>query len=75
MSEYSDDDERQKNYHKWLRINAFMRELHQQHYMYRLAEELDHYDEIDMIVAPVATDWPGLIFLDSLYQMIYDVRQ
>ena len=50
MSEYSDDDERQKNYHKWLRINAFMRELHQQHYMYRLAEELDHYDEIDMIV-------------------------
>lgn len=50
MSDYSDDDERQKNYHKWLRINAFMRELHQQHYVYRLAEALDHYDEIDMIV-------------------------
>lgn len=50
MSEYSDDEERQRNYHRWLRINAFMRELHQQHYMYRLAEELDHYDEIDMIV-------------------------
>lgn len=50
MSQYSDDDERQRNYHRWLRINAFMRELHQQHYMYRLAEELDHYDEIDMIV-------------------------
>ena len=50
MSQYSDDDERQRNYHRWLRINAFMRELHQQHYMYRLAEEIDHYDEIDMIV-------------------------
>lgn len=50
MSQYSDDDERQRNYQRWLRVNAFMRELHQQHYMYRLAEELDHYDEIDMIV-------------------------
>lgn len=50
MSQYSDDDERQRNYHRWLRVNAFMRELHQQHYMYRLAEELDQLDEIDMIV-------------------------
>ena len=50
FSDLPDDDERQRNYHKWLRINQFMRELHQQHYMYQLAEALDHYDEIDMIV-------------------------
>ena len=50
MSQYSDDDERQRNYQRWLRVNAFMRELNQQHYMYRLAEELDQLDEIDMIV-------------------------
>jgi hypothetical protein len=50
MSQYSDDDERQRHYQRWLRVNAFMKELHQQHYMYRLAEELDRLDEIDMIV-------------------------
>lgn len=50
MSQYSDDDERQRNYQRWLRVNQFIKELHQQHYMYRLAEELDRLDEIDMIV-------------------------
>ena len=50
MSQYSDDDERQRHYQRWLRVNAFMKELHQQHYMHRLAEELDRLDEIDMIV-------------------------
>ena len=50
MSQHSNDDERQRNYQRWLRVNAFMRELHQQDYMYRLAEELDQLDEIDMIV-------------------------
>ena len=67
MSQYSDDDERQRNYHRWLRINAFMRELHQQHYMYRLAEELDHYDEIDMIVDCMDEDPEVEELLDGIW--------
>ena len=46
MSEgYSEND-----YHRWLRINAFVRRMHQENYMYQLAEELDRLDEIDVIV-------------------------
>jgi hypothetical protein len=48
MSEYSGDQD--FNYQRWLRVNMFMQELHKQHYAYRLAEELDRLDEIDMIV-------------------------
>jgi hypothetical protein len=48
MSEYSGDQD--FNYQRWLRVNMFMQELHRQHYAYRLAEELDRLDEIDMIV-------------------------
>jgi len=43
--EYSEHD-----YHRWMRINAFVRRLHQEHYLAQLAEELDRLDEIDMIV-------------------------
>ena len=43
--EYSSHD-----YQRWLRINAFVRKLHQEHYLAQLAEELDRLDEIDMIV-------------------------
>lgn len=38
------------DYQRWLRVNAFMRELHRQHYVTQLEQELDRLDEIDMIV-------------------------
>ena len=69
MSKYSgNEDNADFNRERWLRVNMFLQELHRQHYAYRLAEELDRLDEIDMIVDEIDSYPEVEEILDGLWK-------